>query len=97
MIIFKTYLSCKHSTPGNFLPSKNSNEAPPPVEICDILLARPAFSTAAAESPPPITVVAFSSSANDNAIEFVPFANCSNSNNPTGPFHITVFAPLDFL
>ena len=51
------YLSSKAATPGKVLPSSNSNEAPPPVEMWLILLARPAFSTAATESPPPIMVV----------------------------------------
>lgn len=34
-------------TPGSSLPSSSSRLAPPPVEMCDILSARPAFSTAA--------------------------------------------------
>src|SRR5207237_9194975 len=46
------------STPGSGLPSRNSSEAPPPVETWLIALARPASSTAAAESPPPTIVVA---------------------------------------
>ena len=77
--------------PGNNFPSKYSNEAPPPVEIWVILSATPAFSTAAAESPPPITVTAFIF-ANLLAIEFVPKANYSNSESPAGPFHNTVAA-----
>ena len=40
--------------PGSSRPSRNSREAPPPVEMCVILSAKPSFSTAAAESPPPI-------------------------------------------
>ena len=64
------YLSNKHSIPGNFLPSKNSNDAPPPVEMCVILSANPAFSTAAPESPPPMIVVA-SNSAKVLAIAFL--------------------------
>lgn len=39
-------------------PSKNSREAPPPVEMCVILSANPNWLTAAAESPPPMIVVA---------------------------------------
>ena len=31
------------ATPGSTLPSKNSKDAPPPVEICDIRSAKPAF------------------------------------------------------
>ena len=33
------YLSSRQATPGNSLPSRNSREAPPPVEICVILSA----------------------------------------------------------
>ena len=36
----------KDATPGNSLPSRNSNDAPPPVEICEIRSATPARSTA---------------------------------------------------
>ena len=89
--ILIVYLSIKHSIPGNFFPSKNSKDAPPPVDICVILSSKPAFFTAAAESPPPIIVVA-SISANTFAISLVPIANWSNSNNPKGPFHTTVLA-----
>ena len=39
------------------LPSSNSRDAPPPVEMWLILSARPAFSTAATESPPPMMVM----------------------------------------
>ena len=42
--------------PGSSLPSISSKEAPPPVEMWSILSATLNFSTAAAESPPPITV-----------------------------------------
>jgi len=45
------------ATPGKTRPSSNSNEAPPPVEMCDIWSARPACSTAATESPPPMIVI----------------------------------------
>ena len=40
-------LSSMALTPGRSLPSRSSRLAPPPVEMCDILSARPAFSTAA--------------------------------------------------
>ena len=43
------------------MPSKNSSDAPPPVETCVICFATPAFLTALAESPPPITVIALDS------------------------------------
>ena len=39
------------------LPSRSSRDAPPPVEMWLILSARPAFSTAATESPPPMMVI----------------------------------------
>lgn len=42
---------------GHTLPSRSSREAPPPVEMWLILSARPAFSTAATESPPPMMVM----------------------------------------
>jgi hypothetical protein len=55
---FNDYLSLAATTPGRSFPSKNSREAPPPVEMCVILSANPNWLTAAAESPPPIIVVA---------------------------------------
>ena len=48
----------RHATPGSSLPSRNSSEAPPPVEMWVILSAKPNFSTAAALSPPPTIVTA---------------------------------------
>src|SRR6266849_11018132 len=35
------YLSVSASTPGSLRPPRNSREAPPPVEMCEILLATP--------------------------------------------------------
>ncbi|SJT91018.1 Uncharacterised protein [Clostridioides difficile] len=49
--------------------------------------------TAAAESPPPIIVVAFES-AIALATAIVPLLKFSNSNTPIGPFQITVLASL---
>src|SRR5260370_27946681 len=46
------------ATPGSSRPSRNSSEAPPPVETCVIFADAPACSTAAAESPPPTMVTA---------------------------------------
>ena len=40
------------------MPARNSREAPPPVETCEISDVTPAFASAATESPPPTTVVA---------------------------------------
>ena len=58
------------------MPSSSSSEAPPPVEMCDIFSARPAFSTAATESPPPMMVVqpVPVSSARVSAMSKVPLA-----------------------
>lgn len=53
-----TYASVRAAMPGSTLPSNSSRLAPPPVEIWVILSARPTFSTAATESPPPMMVVA---------------------------------------
>ncbi len=47
--------------PGNTFPSRNSKEAPPPVEIWLILSARPLLLTALTESPPPIIETASAS------------------------------------
>ena len=46
------------ATPGSSIPARNSNDAPPPVEICEICFATPAAFTAFSESPPPTTEVA---------------------------------------
>ena len=50
-------MSVSAATPGSVCPPRNSSEAPPPVEMCVILSATPAFFTAAIESPPPMIVV----------------------------------------
>lgn len=54
----RVHTSSRAATPGRTLPSSSSREAPPPVEMWLILSARPAFSTAATESPPPMIVMA---------------------------------------
>jgi hypothetical protein len=69
---FSHYLFWIASMPGNTLPSKNFIEAPPPVDMCVNLSANPIEITAAAESPPPIIVVAFSNDASVSAIPNVP-------------------------
>src|SRR6478609_7267739 len=86
------YLSVSASTPGSFLPSRNSSDAPPPVEICVILLARPDWWTAATESPPPTIEIAPRFPATASAIFMVPRANGATSNTPMGPFHTIVRA-----
>ena len=68
------FLSVSASTPGSFLPSRNSSEAPPPVEMCVILSATPAAFTADTESPPPTIDVAPTFSATACAILKVPLA-----------------------
>src|SRR5579871_207937 len=89
------YLSVSAATPGSTLPSRNSSDAPPPVETCDTLLATPAFFTADAESPPPMMVVAPAAVAlaSASATAIVPLAVASISNTPTGPFQTIVLAP----
>ena len=52
------YLSSRQAMPGSSKPSRNSREAPPPVEMWVILSAKPSCSQAAAESPPPTMVIA---------------------------------------
>src|SRR5699024_11198276 len=76
------YLSLAAATPGSSLPSRNSREAPPPVEMWLILSPNPSWLTAAAESPPPIMVVA-SVSARALATAIVPFARTGFSNTPS--------------
>ena len=54
--LLSAYLSSAQATPGSSLPSRNSSEAPPPVEMWLILSPSPIWLTAAAESPPPMIV-----------------------------------------
>ena len=79
-------------TPGSSRPSRNSSDAPPPVEIWVIRSASPCWVTAATESPPPTTTVAPASarSASIRATAFVPWANEGISKTPSGPFQNTV-------
>src|SRR6185369_11127885 len=86
------FLSVSASTPGSFLPSRNSSYAPPPVEMCVILSATPALLMADTESPPPTIEVAPTLSATACATLNVPLANCGTSNTPMGPFQIIVRA-----
>ena len=80
-------------TPGSSRPSRNSSDAPPPVEMWVIRSARPCLVTAATESPPPTTIVAPASarSASIRATALVPWANDGISKTPSGPFQKTVF------
>ena len=68
---FVNYLSVRQATPGRVLPSRSSNEAPPPVETWLTLSSRPNLAIAVAVSPPPMMVVA-SSSAKQSATPLVP-------------------------
>ena len=61
--------------------------------MCVILSPNPKILTAAAESPPPIIVVA-SMSAKALATATVPCAKLGISKQPIGPFHTTVLASL---
>src|SRR6202051_282408 len=82
--------SVNAATPGSSIPARNSSEAPPPVEMCEILSATPADFTAFSESPPPTT-----ETAPDCATAFptatVPLSKGGFSKTPIGPFQITVF------
>src|SRR5215831_607805 len=82
------------STPGSFSPARNSSDAPPPVEMCEICFATPDSSTAATESPPPTIDVAppAVAAATAFAMPNVPCANGGRSNIPIGPFHTIVLA-----
>src|SRR5437867_3511596 len=86
------HASSSAATPGRGLPSRNSSDAPPPVETWVSFDVRPA--TAAAESPPPTTVVAPRRVASTiaTATARVPASNGGCSNTPIGPFQTTVFA-----
>merc|ERR1719387_1779256 len=78
--------------PGKSLPSRSSNDAPPPVEQCVTLSSVSYFLHAVAVSPPPITVThpALVASTTASIIDFVPTANLSISKTPIGPFQMIV-------
>src|SRR5580658_4790376 len=86
------FLSVSASTPGSFFPSRNSSDAPPPVEMWVIFSATPAACAAATESPPPTIEIAPTFSATACAILNVPLENPGTSNTPIGPFHKIVRA-----
>src|SRR6478752_5756705 len=78
--------------PGSSLPSRNSSDAPPPVEMWpNAASSKPSWRTAAAESPPPTTDRP-SISVSACATARVPPAKASVSNTPIGPFQKTVLA-----
>src|SRR5690348_15667189 len=72
-----------------FFSLEKLRNAPPPVDIYEILPAMPYLAIAASVSPPPAIEEALDS-AIARAMRAVPAPNWSNSNTPTGPFHITV-------
>src|SRR5450432_3167210 len=86
------YLSVSASTPGSFLPSRNSRLAPPPVEMWVIWSATPAWLMADTASPPPMMEMAALLAATALARALVPTANLGNSKTPAGPFHTMVRA-----
>src|SRR5580700_9254827 len=86
------FLSVSASTPGSFFPSRNSSEAPPPVEMWVIFSATPAACAAATESPPPTIEIAPTFSAMARAIWKVPRAKGETSKTPIGPFQRMVRA-----
>src|SRR5699024_1386357 len=81
--VFVAFQSVSTSIPGRVLPSRNSRDAPPPVEIwLKPASSKPSRRTAAAEA----------ASVRPWATALVPAANASNSKTPIGPFHTTVLA-----
>nr|AAA17118.1 B1496_F1_41 [Mycobacterium leprae] len=83
------------SIPGSVLPSRYSNDAPPPVERCETLPSgRLSARIAAAESPPPTTLKAPLpvTATIASATPLVPAAYAGNSNTPIGPFQKMVEA-----
>src|SRR5229473_618904 len=92
------HFSVRDSTPGSLRPPRNSREAPPPVEMCEILSATPDWWTAATESPPPTIEMAPLSVAAATALatSSVPLAKMGISNTPMGPFQTMVFAAAIF-
>src|SRR5439155_4880636 len=90
----RAHRSGSASTPGSFLPSTNSSDAPPPVETWLIWSVSPSLSTAETESPPPTTVITPSAvrEATYCAIALVPSANGAISKMPIGPFQKIVRA-----
>src|SRR5260370_29209425 len=47
------HLLVRASTPGSLCPPRNSREAPPPVEMCEMRSATPDWGIAATQPPPP--------------------------------------------
>merc|ERR1712137_1448080 len=84
------YASVSAATPGKFLPSKSSKEAPPPVLQCVTLSSVPYFLHAVAVSPPPMTVMtpAAVAAATASINSFVPASKLAISNTPIGPFQM---------
>src|SRR3977135_842608 len=85
-------LLVRASTPGSFLPSRNSSEAPPPVEMWVILSATPAWRTAETEAPPPAMEGRPRLRAPACASLNVPLEKAATSNTPIGPFQMMVRA-----
>ena len=77
--------------PGRPCPSRNSKDAPPPVEICVMAWLQSVRASAAMVSPPPTTVVPVQA-ATARAISTVPWRNGGISKTPIGPFQTTVRA-----
>src|SRR5262245_13881435 len=77
--------------PGSRWPSRNSTEAPPPVDRWPNPPSSPNRPTPARRSPPPTTVYAFVP-AIAVATPRVPAPNGSSSYTPIGPAHMIVFA-----
>src|ERR1700682_1814144 len=86
-----SYFLLRAATPGNSTPPRNTSDAPPPVEMCEILSATPADLTAFSESPPPTTLTA-PDAATALASATVPPSKGGVSKTPIGPFQMIVLA-----
>src|SRR5919198_750455 len=83
--------SMRTATPGSSRPSRNSSEAPPPVDRWSTASTRSNLRSAARLSPPPTTVYP-PHPATARATPLVPAEKGSSSKTPIGPFHRAVLA-----
>src|SRR5690606_3691059 len=84
-------LSCSAAIPGSSLPSRNSSDAPPPVDTWLIFSVNPYWAADDAEPPPP-TMVTAPLPAMARATSSVPSAKGAHSKTPMGPFQTMVRA-----
>ena len=78
--------------PGSVFPSRNSSDAPPPVDMCVKCCIRFSVCIASTVDPPPANVKASVFRAIACATSTVPALNDFHSKSPTGPFHMILRA-----